>query len=247
MHKLSIIVPFRDRYENLKEFIPYMNEYLSSRCISFAIFIINQNNSNLFNKGALLNIGVHLLDGSFDYIVLQDIDQLPITGDYTYTNSQIHISPYLGHLGYRLPSCVCPDENAQNCRCGAFENDQLYGGAIKTTKDMYIQINGYSNKYEGWGGEDDDFAIRTKSFFGKLYRINGIYKSLPHGTNHRWNGNINYSNNVRYLNEVKSNTINFSNDGINQLNVTFPYTVDYKTRLESNIIKYDVNFPTSCK
>lgn len=244
MHKLSIIVPFRDRYEHLKEFIPYMKKYLSDRGIQFTIFIINQNNNNLFNKGSLFNIGVHIISDEYDYIVLHDIDQLPILSDYTYDNNQVHISPYLEHLNYRTYSCTCIDIEKNMCKCGALENDTFYGGVIKTTKEIFTKINGFSNKYEGWGGEDDDFAIRSKIFLKKLYRIDGLYKSLPHDGSHRAAGNPNHQNNINYLGLVRGGSVDVTTDGLNQLNITFPYTIDSIEKIEEHVFMYNVNFPT---
>ncbi len=38
---------------------------------------------------------------------------------------------------------------------------ELFGGIQAFTKDHYIQVNGYSNKYWGWGSEDDDLYKRV--------------------------------------------------------------------------------------
>lgn len=41
-HHLAIIVPFRDRFEELQDFVPHMHKYLKEKGISFTIYIVNQ-------------------------------------------------------------------------------------------------------------------------------------------------------------------------------------------------------------
>ena len=41
-HKLCILVPFRDRFEELLEFAPYMNTFLNNQNIKHQIYILNQ-------------------------------------------------------------------------------------------------------------------------------------------------------------------------------------------------------------
>uniref|UniRef100_H2ZJ92 Galactosyltransferase C-terminal domain-containing protein n=1 Tax=Ciona savignyi TaxID=51511 RepID=H2ZJ92_CIOSA len=36
------------------------------------------------------------------------------------------------------------------------------GGVLGMTPEQYIKINGYSNKFCGWGGEDDEMNRRIK-------------------------------------------------------------------------------------
>lgn len=38
----------------------------------------------------------------------------------------------------------------------------LIGGVLSMLTDQYVQINGFSNKFENWGGEDDDLFNRIK-------------------------------------------------------------------------------------
>lgn len=40
----------------------------------------------------------------------------------------------------------------------------IFGGITSMTTEQYIQLNGYSNLFWGWGGEDDDMFNRKGAF-----------------------------------------------------------------------------------
>lgn len=42
VHRLAIIVPFRDRFEELQEFVPHIHRFLSNQGVLHDIFIVNQ-------------------------------------------------------------------------------------------------------------------------------------------------------------------------------------------------------------
>merc|ERR1712071_513797 len=60
-HKLAIIVPFRDRFDELLVFAPWMHKFLPKQLTSentaFEIFVINQADKYRFNRASLINVG----------------------------------------------------------------------------------------------------------------------------------------------------------------------------------------------
>ena len=49
-HKLAIIVPYRNRFEELKDFVPHMKKYLKEKKIRNHIFVINQVDTHRYLK-----------------------------------------------------------------------------------------------------------------------------------------------------------------------------------------------------
>lgn len=41
-HKMALIVPFRDRFDELLEFVPHMHNFLNTQRVRHQIFVINQ-------------------------------------------------------------------------------------------------------------------------------------------------------------------------------------------------------------
>ena len=52
---------------------------------------------------------------------------------------------------------------------GYFEN--YFGGINAFTKDQFLNINGFSNLFFGWGGEDDDALIRSVFKYQRIARM----------------------------------------------------------------------------
>lgn len=41
--------------------------------------------------------------------------------------------------------------------------DELVGGVLILNREEYLRVNGYSNQFWAWGGEDDDMGLRLKA------------------------------------------------------------------------------------
>lgn len=94
--KLAVIVPFRDCFEELTVFVPYISRFLNEQQIPHHIFVIQQTNRLRFNKPTLQNVGFLYTKEKFDYIVLHDVDLLPLNKKLSYEDPQdcvYHVSP----------------------------------------------------------------------------------------------------------------------------------------------------------
>jgi glycosyltransferase involved in cell wall biosynthesis len=81
-------------------------------------------------------------------------------------------------------------------------------------KEDYIRINGYDEFFEGWGGEDYDFASRlTNSGVKRLYlKFSGIVYHLWHNDLYMHNKNKNF----QYYHEKRDESAVRCETGINQ-------------------------------
>lgn len=83
-HKLAVLVPFRDRFEELLEFVPYISTFLFKQNIAHHIFILNQVDSYRFNRASLINVGFLETLKDYDYIAMHDVDLLPLNSNLSY-------------------------------------------------------------------------------------------------------------------------------------------------------------------
>ncbi|XP_053619877.1 beta-1,4-galactosyltransferase 7 [Plodia interpunctella] len=155
--RLAIIVPFRDRFEELLEFVPHMFNFLNKQKIPFDIFIIQQTDSYRFNRASLINVGFLLVKNNCDYIAMHDVDLLPMNNDLSYDypeNGPVHISSPQTHPKYHY--------------------DTFIGGILLIKNEHFELVKGMSNNYWGWGLEDDEFYVRLKDAGLKVKRPENI-------------------------------------------------------------------------
>ena len=189
MNKLGVIVPYRNRYDHLQIFKKEIVKYLDSNCYdNYVIIIVEQDNAKLFNRGMLLNIGfVEAKKLGCDYVAFHDVDMIPKYVNYSYANKPIHLS-----TNFIL------EKNEKE----RVIFDEYFGGVTIFPMDLFEKINGYSNKYWGWGFEDNDLLLRCKEKYIPLNKLK--IKNFKHkGKSLRLNGVNSYV-------KVK-NTIDFRN------------------------------------
>lgn len=148
-HKVGIIVPYRDRYSQLFEFKQTITEYFRKTQLKYHLIVVEQDDAKLFNRGMLLNIGfLEAKRHRCDYVCFHDVDMLPSKVDYGYSDVPIHLATVL--------------VTSKNKNKPIF--DQYFGGVTLFPSEVFEKINGYSNKYWGWGFEDDDLLWRCLEY-----------------------------------------------------------------------------------
>lgn len=138
-------MPFRDRFEELLEFVPHMFKFLKKQQIPFHIFVIQQKDNNRFNRASLINVGFLHTRDHYDYIAMHDVDLLPLNDQLKYdfpAAGPFHISSPETHPKYHYSTFI--------------------GGILLIRNEHFELVQGMSNRYWGWGLEDDEFYVRLK-------------------------------------------------------------------------------------
>lgn len=152
MHKLGIIVPYRDRAEQLETFIKYIKGYLTNKDFMYRIIVVEQDDKESFNRGALLNVGFReAVKQDCDYVVFHDVDLLPEKVDYTYSDVPLEL----------VHKIIDPNKKGFELKVTDLTDD-YFGGVTIFPVETFQKINGYSNRYVGWGFEDNDLLYRCR-------------------------------------------------------------------------------------
>ncbi|XP_025016574.1 beta-1,4-N-acetylgalactosaminyltransferase bre-4 isoform X2 [Tetranychus urticae] len=144
--KVAIIVPYRDRELHLRILIHNLHPMLQRQQIDYCIYIIEQMKDTMFNRAKLFNIGFMEASKQKDYdcFIFHDVDLVPEDDRNLYRCAEQprHMSVAINTMKYKLPY------------------NGIFGGVSALSKKQMIALNGFSNEYWGWGGEDDDMSHR---------------------------------------------------------------------------------------
>jgi hypothetical protein len=224
----GIIIPYRDnikqnRKEQLDKIIKHFNDVLPKYTDNYRIIIIEQSNDGRkFNRGALLNIG-HIIakKKNLQYVIFHDVD--------TYPNEDV-IEWYLHypynplHMGHLVDK---------------YKTLNVFLGAVLSVSLKHNEmINGFSNCFWGWGGEDD-------SYLRRLLKYNIIINRPSKGTFDTMEHAFDDSNKIEKHEKhelIDSSLKNINNDGINSIS----YNIIEKQEINSHTKKYTVQLDDKC-
>uniref|UniRef100_A0A182NNE1 Beta-1,4-N-acetylgalactosaminyltransferase n=1 Tax=Anopheles dirus TaxID=7168 RepID=A0A182NNE1_9DIPT len=168
-NRVAIIVPYRDREQHLPVFLKNIHALLMKQQLEYGIYIVEQTAGSSFNRAALMNIGFveAMKQKNWECMVFHDIDLLPMDDRNLYTcpDQPRHMSVAVDTFGFKLPYST------------------IFGGVSAMTEKQFRTVNGFSNSFWGWGGEDDDMSNRLKhvGFHIARYPVNiARYTMLNH-------------------------------------------------------------------
>ncbi|XP_047206033.1 beta-1,4-galactosyltransferase 1-like [Girardinichthys multiradiatus] len=201
--KVAIIIPFRNRYEHLSHWLHYLHPILIRQQLDYSVYVINQEGDGVFNRAKLMNIGHTEALKEYDYecFVFSDIDLVPLNDRNLYrcSDKPRHLSVAVDKFNFLLPY------------------NTIFGGVTALSREQFLKVNGFSNTFWGWGGEDDDLYQRIVFRGMSISRpdsVIGRYKMIKHGRDLHNDRN---PNNVQKLNETPQT---IDRDGLNSLSYT---------------------------
>ncbi|XP_060078547.1 beta-1,4-galactosyltransferase 7-like [Ylistrum balloti] len=208
-HKMALIIPYRDRLEELLQFVPYMYNYLNGKHIAHRIYVINQVDNFRFNRASLINVGFLESRSDCDYIAMHDVDLLPLNPELDYGFPELgpfHVASPEYHPKYNYSKFV--------------------GGILLMNKDHFIQVNGMSNRYWGWGREDDELYVRLLKARLQIRRPKGLKTGRKDTFLHNHNA-LRTRDNKRYFNQTRLTSRLDRETGVS----TVKYSVDRRVNL----------------
>ncbi|NXL56950.1 B4GT4 galactosyltransferase, partial [Chordeiles acutipennis] len=148
LQRVAILIPHRNREKHLLYLLEHLHPFLQRQQLDYGIYIIHQAGSTKFNRAKLLNVGYleALKEENWDCFIFHDVDLVPENdfNIYMCDRQPKHLVVGRNNTGYRL------------------RYQGYFGGVTALTRDQFSKVNGFSNNYWGWGGEDDDLRIRVE-------------------------------------------------------------------------------------
>ncbi|XP_053561824.1 beta-1,4-galactosyltransferase 4 [Bombina bombina] len=145
--RVAILIPHRNREKHLLYLLDHLHPFLQRQQLDYGIYLIHQAGNAKFNRAKLLNVGYMeaLKEEKWDCFIFHDVDLVPENDFNLYLcdSEPKHLVVGRNVTGYRL----------------LYKG--YFGGVTALTTDQVAKVNGYSNNYWGWGGEDDDLRVRV--------------------------------------------------------------------------------------
>ncbi len=105
-YRVAIVIPYRDRLENLELFLAHMHPFLNKQQLEYGIYIAEPVEKITFNRGLLMNIGYNEASkdsDKWDCFVFHDVDLLPEDerNIYSCPETPRHMSSAVSTLKYK--------------------------------------------------------------------------------------------------------------------------------------------------
>jgi len=230
---ISIVVPYRNRADQLAKFLVEMEKYTNGQGIDPIFIIVEQTEKQLFNRGKLLNIGFLETKklAKVGCYMFHDVDILPTHG------SDCDYSCYRDERSTSHPRAFAVYLSKWNYEHQSWPG---FGGVTQMTEEHMMKTNGNPNRFYGWGGEDGVMYVR-------LLKAGLIRSEVPRtckfdADQHEHDaGNAERANYHKWVNrELKKENRRWPsavNDGLS----TIEYNVTNLEKIKYNVFKITVD------
>ncbi|XP_048789713.1 beta-1,4-galactosyltransferase 4 [Lagopus muta] len=198
LQRVAILIPHRKRERHLLYLLEHLHPFLQRQQLDYGIYVIHQAGSTTFNRAKLLNVGYleALKEENWDCFIFHDVDLVPENdfNIYMCDRQPKHLVVGRNSTGYRL------------------RYQGYFGGVTALTRDQFSKVNGFSNNYWGWGGEDDDLRIRVEMQKMRVMRPAADVARYTMISHNRDLGNEENSQRMKLLRQVSKT---WKTDGLN--------------------------------
>lgn len=170
MTPVIFIIPYRDRKRELERWINHMTPILDG--LNYEVFVIHQRDNRRFNRGAMKNIGFHMVKRKYPKtyrditLVFNDIDTMPLEkGQFTFPVERGQVRHF---VGFKF----------------------AFGGIVSIRAGDFEQIGGYPN-FWSWGYEDNILRERWVAMFGEQSIDYSQFVKIPSRFNQKMYKQIN--------------------------------------------------------
>ncbi|XP_069505336.1 beta-1,4-galactosyltransferase 1-like isoform X2 [Ambystoma mexicanum] len=200
--RIAVIIPFRRRETHLAIWLFYMHQFLQRQQADYGIYVIEQHGDLQFNRAKLMNVGfAEASKDNYNCFIFSDVDIVPLDDRnyYRCSGNPRHMANALDKFNFRL-------------LYGAH-----FGGVNAFSKEQFLKVNGFSNKFWGWGGEDDELYARVIATGMKVERPDAVIARSKMILHRRDPGNETNRKNVHLITFAKSK---MHEDGVNSCRYT---------------------------
>ncbi len=171
MKDLLIVVPYRDRENHLKLFLENSPAYFNQQSLTYDILICELDKGGDWNAGLCVNSVSKFItpENQYKYIYIHHVDVWPVEGEW-----------------------IFPDNNQ------VFFNMGDYGSCLMET-NAFFKVNGYSNSFWGWGGEDNEIYSKLRTEKYNCVETFPVKYNTTQQTHPRKFNGANYGNSIKNL------------------------------------------------
>lgn len=217
-HTALVVIPMRDDHQStirrdmLSVLLPILKARFRISSHAARYVVVEQAHGLPFNRGRLFNTGFDWGRKRWpetDFAVFHDVDEVPegVQCEYNFPEKPQHLLYSRSKTNHR-PSYAAN-----------------FGGIVSFSHTDFYKINGFSNNFWGWGGEDDELFKRVRYVFKMP---NGIAnktcrtRSLDHENSRRITSDYNNNNKLlsawspQYMNKDGLSSLTYNVHNVNE-------------------------------